>query len=80
MLNNHARMAGSRRGVLTSIRELFCVGAEPAVAAVESGPSPTLADASFRFLTEKSVSTGGSLDKRYRGDHTVVYLIRYAIL
>jgi hypothetical protein len=36
--------------------------------------------APFSSLTEKSVSTGRSLDKRCCVDHTVGYLIRYAIL
>jgi len=52
----------------------------PGDVALESGPGPGLVDALFCFLAEKSVSTGRWLDNRCCVDHTVVYLIRYAIL
>ena len=52
---------------------------EPAVVAVR-GPVAEPDDGSFWSLVEKPVSTGRSLDKRCYFHHTVVYLIRYAML
>jgi hypothetical protein len=81
--NNHERVhahAGAAEGWLAVDAGTVARSAGRAVVAVESGPAPSLVDAPFCFLAEKSVSTGRWLDNRCCVDHTVVYLIRYAIL
>ena len=53
---------------------------EPALVPDEMGRSRRVGDASLVPLAEKSVSPGRTLDKRCYFHHTVVYLIRYAML
>jgi hypothetical protein len=65
--------AGHRSGGRSAQRRAAFSRAVPA-------PSTSLDDASFSSLAEKSVSPGRSLDKRCCVHHTVVYLIRYAML
>ena len=61
------------------IRRLFCVPANRR--SCHANGRSHIADAACSgLLTEKSVSTGRSLDNECCVNHTVVYLIRYAIL